>query len=61
MATVKPLHVACPECHEVIEVPLTLTVMPVTEVFSRDVNVTVDPDLSGVWLHAWTAHPETTT
>lgn len=57
MATVKPLHVECPECHEVIAVPLVLTVMP--EVFGRDVNVTVDPDLSGVWLHAWTAHPET--
>jgi len=43
--------IACPECGEEIEVPVSLAVYE-AEDGSR--GITADPDLTDVWAHAWT-------
>lgn len=59
MAKMPSIHVECPECRAVLEVPL------VARLENSDrphmVDMVIDPDLSEVWLHAWTEHgtPET--
>lgn len=49
---VKPaLQVECPECAQVIAVPLTLSIgNPV----DGDLPIEVEADTADLWLHAWT-------
>ena len=47
----KSLHIECPECHDVIPVPLAMTV---GEVVDGSVTINVEPDMADLWAHAWT-------
>lgn len=53
MAAMAPIALKCPACDEVIDVPLTIRT---GDVVDGNLNLDVDPDLSDVWLHTWTAH-----
>lgn len=50
--TPQPLLIECPECGEVIPVPLSIDNQRVGE----DGNWTCDvvPDMADLWSHAWT-------
>lgn len=58
MAAIEPLHIQCPACGEVFDVPITSRVETTSEGDEAEaqVNLVLDPDLSEIWLHAWTAH-----
>lgn len=47
----KALHIECPECGEVIPVPLT---MRMGEVVDGSVTINVESDTADLWAHAWT-------
>ena len=51
------LQVECPECHEVIPVPL---VLHIGDLVDGDLPVEVEPDMADLWAHAWT-HTEAAT
>lgn len=45
------LQVECPECHEVIPVPLVLSI---GEPLDGDLPIDVEPDTADLWAHTWT-------
>ena len=45
------LQVECPECGQVIPVPLVLLI---GDPVDGDVPVEVEPDTADLWAHAWT-------
>jgi hypothetical protein len=48
---VPPLQIECPECAEVIPVPL---IMQASTVVDGSLSVNVEPDMADLWAHAWT-------
>lgn len=48
---IEPLQIECPECHEVIAVPLDLRIGQPVE---GNLPVEVEPDMADLWAHAWT-------
>lgn len=51
-ATVRPILVECPECHEHIEVPLSVTTERNAIIGTQ--FLTIEPDMADLWAHAWT-------
>ena len=47
------VHVECPECEEVIAIPVTATIS------TGDTQVlNLEPDMADLWAHAWTHNDE---
>lgn len=56
MAAMEPVYVECPECRMVIPIPLRARLEDSPENMPHSVLMVIDPDVSEVWLHAWTEH-----
>ncbi|MER7733686.1 hypothetical protein ABTX80_22600 [Streptomyces erythrochromogenes] len=49
------LHVQCPECDVVVPIAVQAEL---TELSDRRQGISLDPDLTELWAHAWTHDPE---
>lgn len=53
---VRILTIECPECHQHIEVPLSLTFNGIDK--NGNLEMLIDADYADLWLHVWTHQEE---
>lgn len=53
---ISPLPIECPECHQIIEVPLKLAFDGIDD--TGNLIIEIDGDYADLWLHVWTHQEE---